>query len=158
MKLQPTALAAALALAVGSVAVAGDKPTGAPPAQETTHSTATPVQGTEPVETTSSATHGSTVSTYARTQAERVRQGDKPPSEPPGQSTSYVAQGQRDFKGYDTDGDGILSASELEADTTLSANLQTYDTDGDGRLSRAEWDAYRVASADGDLPDYDDED
>jgi hypothetical protein len=107
---------------------------------------------------TRASTHGETVSTHARSLAEQRREGTVPPATPPGQSVSQVAQGQRDYRRLDADGDGYLSASELQSDPRLSGQLSQYDSDGDGRISRSEWDAYRTQMAGADDDDGDNDD
>lgn len=60
---------------------------------------------------------------------------------------------QQEFSPLDTNGDGWLSTSEVNAATTDTPyDFRGADADGDGRVSRAEWDKH----ADGQDPDLQD--
>jgi len=142
-KQKSTILVGAVVLGLSGAAFAGEE------GQKTAAQTAQP---TEQTDVTTQSTHGDTVSSFAREQARQRQDADMaPPESPPGAAVSQVAQGQRDWSRLDTDGDGILSDLELQADADLVANLDTYDTDGDGSLSRAEFDASLGATASSDF-------
>jgi len=142
MKTKLTVLAGALLLAFGGAAGAQD--------------TSTPQQVPATPTPTESTTHGSTVSGVATGQ--QGQDSMAPPAESPGATVSEVAHAQRDWTLLDTDGDGMLSDAEIQADMTLAGVVDTYDTDADGQLSRAEFDAYVTAQAtDGQTADVDTE-
>src|SRR5690606_21815278 len=71
---------------------------------------------------------------------------------PPGDP---LAETQPDWSSLDTNNDGVLSESEIQADASLSAVVDTWDTDGDGQISRVEFDAWR-GSTDGVAAEFDD--
>jgi hypothetical protein len=136
MKLQTTALAAALLLSVNAFAE--------DPAKVQTQST-------------TSTTETATNDTYVHGEAVReaaMRDATGKPISPPGAEVSQVARTQGDFMRLDTDGDGSLSADELSANADL--DLATLDTDGDGVISRTEFNT-SLASGDDIDEDFDDE-
>lgn len=146
MKTKLTVLASALLFALSGAAIAQQS---SPTAQPTTTPTTGTQSGTQDTTATESSTHGSTVSGVARGQ--QGQDAMSPPETPPGALVSEVAQGQGDWMQLDADGDGILSDTEIQADTELAAAVATYDTDADGQLSRVEFDSYVRANADGSL-------
>jgi hypothetical protein len=137
MKLQLTALAAALILSVN--VAAGEKPATADKA------------GTKPTQSTTTTSdryvHGDTVRETA------MRDATGKPISPPGEDVSQVARTQGDFMRLDTDKDGVLSADELGADADLTARLDTLDTDGDGVISRTEFNNSLASTDDDELDD-----
>lgn len=141
MKIQTTALAAALLLSVN--AFAEDKAT----TNQNRSTTAT-------TETTTTDTD-----TYRHGEAVRetaMRDATGKPISPPGETVSQVARTQGDFMQLDSDRDGSLSADELSADADLNARVDTIDTDGDGIISRTEFNT-SLASGDDAEEDFEDE-
>ena len=62
--------------------------------------------------------------------------GGKPSVAPP--KFNANASADKAMELFDSDGDGILNESELEASPGLKAGLGTIDDDGDGKISREE--------------------
>ena len=75
---------------------------------------------------------------------------------PRGQIVSQVAHATRDFKGLDSNRDGIIQRTELPADHGLVSAWTTYDLDTNASLSRAEFDAYVLATVGIDTEDEED--
>jgi Ca2+-binding EF-hand superfamily protein len=62
---------------------------------------------------------------------------------PPGQTVSAYARGEiKAFADLDSNSDGYVARTDLEAGSPLLAVFDQYDTDNDGRLSRAEYDTW----------------
>lgn len=57
------------------------------------------------------------------------------------------AAGADRFSKLDTDGNGVISAEEVQADENLSANLGTIDKNGDGQIDQAEFSALETMKA-----------
>lgn len=115
MKTRLTLLAGSLALVLGGAAIAQDTTTDLNPA------TTPETLPADPLDTA-------------------PEMGEDVLAPPPGDP---LAATQPDWSSLDTNSDGVLSESEIQADTSLSAVVDTWDTDGDGQISRVEFDAWR---------------
>ncbi|GAA65318.1 hypothetical protein P20311_3128 [Pseudoalteromonas sp. BSi20311] len=54
-------------------------------------------------------------------------------------ASSSAAFAAVDFDSFDTDGDGVISQSEVQANSQLAKLFDDLDTDGNGELSKQEF-------------------